>query len=256
MIVEQARLQIRHRADVCRLERIEQAARIRELVRIPREHVTLLAAARVSGPEVKARQWKLVAFGEGKKLANLRLRIRKISERHSGVGVTQAPARRHRCAAYQLHVTRECRGRVGARDHVVIKITVGYFRRAIEVVIVVELLPEIERAFGERVVIHTIGAAGVGASPQKERPVFVEWIAGFAVVAQRVELPRSKASPRFVQRAGFVTETEVLIVLIAGLPVVDLSASFFRRIAVARSVVAALKPLLPIELFPRKTKRL
>ena len=84
--------------------------------------------------------------------------------------------------------------------------------------------------------------------------MFVQRITGLAVVAEGVELARSESATGFVQWAGFVAEPEVLIVFVARLPVVDLSAALLRCVGVGWAVFAAGEPVRAGPLFPDETK--
>src|SRR4029077_2541879 len=61
VIVEQARLEIDNDAYVLPVELVERGMRLRKLVAIPREYVTALADARVTGSEMKRRQRDVVS---------------------------------------------------------------------------------------------------------------------------------------------------------------------------------------------------
>ena len=150
---------------------------------------------------------------------------------------------------------RERRRQVGTRDHVAIEIAVGDVRAAIEAVIVVELLPEVEGALGQRVVVDAVAQARIAASAEEHRPVLVQRIARFAVVAQRVELQRAQPAAVLVERPGLVAHAEVLVLRIARHGVHDALRPLPDRVRVGRTIGAAGDPVAADALLPRDAER-
>ena len=254
VIVQQTGLEVRDQAHARVPELLRQGAGIGKFLAIPGEHVATFSAARITRSEMERRQRNALGPRPFEEHRDTRLRIGRIGERHRGVRVAQRPARRKRCRTRELDEAPHHHRDRGARDEPAIEVTVGDLGASIEAVVVVELLPEIECRFRQRVVVDAVADTTVGATADEERPMLVQRIARRGVVAECVELQRPQPAPGLVERSGLVSEAEVLVVAVAHDTVAQPGRAGCRSICVTWTVRACEHPAVAITNSPVDTE--
>ncbi len=160
---------------------------------------------------MKSRQRDSVSDNLVGELGESRLRVGGVGETHRRVGVTQAPARPECHAAGQVTEFANDVADARADEQVVIEVAILDLRVAIEAVVVVVFAAEIEDGRCQCVVKQAVGNARGLVPADHERPVLIERIRGFGVIAKRVDRKRTKPAAVLVEWARFVAETEISI---------------------------------------------